>query len=256
MNMNIFDLNGKVALITGGNSGIGNGMAITLAKAHAKIAIIGKDIDKLSQAKTEIEGLGTECFALKADITNPAEVKVAVDTIIAHYSRIDILINNAGTSLVAPAENMENADYLNVINLNLNATYYMAKEVGKHMIVQKYGKIINIASINSEVSYINKDTIAYDASKGGVLMLTKSLASEWGKYGITVNAIGPGIFPSTLNNDVFNDQNLKAKTENNIPLKRLGRNGDLDGIVLYFASDASCYTTGQIMYVDGGITIV
>lgn len=253
---NMFDLSGKIAVVTGGNGGLGEGFAITLAKAHAKVAIIGRNVEKLSTVKKEIESFGSECFAVKCDVTLPNEVKAAIQTINGHFGKIDILVNNAGTSIMVPAEQMTENDFASIVNINLNSCYYVSREVGRIMINQRYGKIINIASINSNVTYINNNTSAYDASKGGVLMLTKSLASEWGKYGITVNAIGPGVFPSKLNNQFFENNELKTKTENNIPVKRLGRNGDLDGALLYFASDASSYTTGQILYVDGGISIV
>jgi gluconate 5-dehydrogenase len=254
--MSIFDLKGKVALVTGASSGLGVQFAKALAGQGADLAIIARRQQKLEEVKKTIEDLGVRCLAVKCDVLNNDAIKETVAAIKKHYGRIDILVNNAGTARSNPAETHSDDDWKAVIDTNLNSVYYIAREVGKVMIEQKYGKIVNVGSIHSTVAMAPSPLNAYCASKGGVKMLTKALAAEWAKYNITVNAIGPAYFPSemtdtTLSNPAF-DNVVKAYC----PMGRTGRTGELDGAVIYFASDASSYTTGQLLSVDGGWTAI
>jgi gluconate 5-dehydrogenase len=254
--MNLFDLKGKVALVTGASSGLGVQFAKALAGQGADIAIIARRLDKLDQVKSAVEGLGVRCFALKCDVLNNSEIADVVGKIKEHYGRIDILVNNAGVARSQPAESQSDEDWKAVIDTNLNSVYYMAREVGKHMIEQKYGKVINIGSIHSNVAMASSFLNAYCASKGGVKMLTVALAAEWAKYGITVNAIGPAYFPSEMTESTLQNPDFAKLVSIYCPMGRVGRPGELDGALIYFASDASSYTTGQLLSIDGGWTAI
>ena len=254
--MDIFDLKGKVALVTGASSGLGVQFATALAKQGADLAIIARRQEKLEEVKKPIEDLGVRCLAVRCDVLNNEAVKEAVSAIKNHYGRIDILVNNAGTARSNPAESQSDDDWNAVINTNLNSVYFMAREVGKVMIEQKYGKIINVGSIHSTVAMAPSPLNAYCASKGGVMMLTKALASEWAKYNITVNAIGPAYFPSEMTDSTLSNPAFETVIKTYCPMGRPGKTGELDGAVVYFASDASSYTTGQLLSVDGGWTAI
>jgi gluconate 5-dehydrogenase len=184
------------------------------------------------------------------------QIKDAVARIRDFYGRIDILVNNAGVGGSYPAESQTDEQWRSIIDLNLSAVYFCAREVGKVMIEQKYGKIINIGSIHSSVAMSTSTLTGYCASKGGVLMLTKALANEWAKYNITVNAIGPAYFSSEMTQHVFEREAFSETIRTYCPMGRPGRPGELDGALIYFASDASSYTTGQLLTIDGGWTAV
>jgi gluconate 5-dehydrogenase len=254
--MSIFDLKKKIALVTGASSGLGVQFAKALASQGADIAIIARRQEKLEEVKKTIEEMGVRCLALKCDILNNDEIKAVVTKIKEHYGRIDILVNNAGTARSIPAESQSDDDWNAVINTNLNSVYFVAREVGKIMIEQNYGKIINIGSIHSSAAMPTSFLSAYCSSKGGVLMLTKALAAEWAKYNITVNAIGPAYFASEMTANSMSNPNFAKTVQTYCPLGRPGRAGELDGAVIYFASDASSYTTGQLLSVDGGWTAI
>ncbi|MDR1542710.1 MAG: SDR family oxidoreductase [Clostridiales bacterium] len=254
--MGIFDLKGKIALVTGASSGLGVQFAKALARQGADLAIVARRLEKLEEVKKTVEGLGVSCIALKCDVLNNEEIKSVVAQIKEHYGRIDILVNNAGVARSIPAESQSDEDWSAVIDANLNSVYYMAREVGKVMIEQKYGKIINLGSIHSSVAMASSTLNAYCASKGGVLMLTKALASEWAKYNITVNAIGPAYFSSEMTEAVIDDPGFLSAVKAYCPMGRTGRPGELDGALIYFASDASSYTTGQLLSIDGGWTTI
>lgn len=253
---NIFDLNGKVALITGASSGLGVQFAKALANQGADIAIAARRVERLDAVKAEIEAMGVRCFAVKCDVSVPAQITTMVEEVKKHFGRIDILVNNAGVGAALPAEAQSDDEWRNTLNINLDAVYYAAREVGKVMIEQKYGKIINIGSIHSEVAMNPFPLSAYAASKGGVKMLTKALATEWAKHNITVNTIGPAYFPSEMTQDVVATDAFKPVITAYCPMGRAGRDGELDGAIVYFASDASSYTTGQYLAVDGGWTAI
>jgi len=253
---NLFNIEGRVAMVTGASSGLGRQFALALAREGAKVAILARRVDRLEQVKAEVEALGVECLAVRCDVSDNGSIKEAVKTIAEHFGRIDILVNNAGVGTGAPAESMEDETWEKTIGINLSGVYYVAREVAKVMIAQNYGKIINLGSIHSTVAMNGSPISAYCASKGGVAMLTKALASEWAKYNITVNAIGPAYFESEMTDQVINTPEFAQVVKLYCPMGRPGRAGELDGAVIYFASDASSYTTGQLLTIDGGWTTI
>lgn len=248
----IFDLKDKVAIVTGGSSGLGVQFAKALAKQGANVAVVARRINKLEKVKEELEKLGVQSLAVGCDVSDVKQIKEAVSSIKEHFGRIDILVNNAGLGLTGPAEEQDEELWETMMAVNLNGVYYFAREVGKIMIAQNYGKIINIGSIHSKVAMPDMPISAYCSTKGGLLMLTKALASEWAKHNITVNAIGPAYFESEMTEDVIGNKEFDQVLQTYCPMGRIGRNGELDGAIIYFASDASSYTTGQILLVDGG----
>jgi len=254
--MSIFDLTGKVAVVTGASSGLGVQFAKALARQGADLVLLARRVEKLEKVKKEIEGLGVRCLAVQCDVTKTAELKDAVAKTLDFYGTVDILVNNAGTGAIVPAETQTDEEWLKTIDVNLNACYFAMREFGKVMIEKKYGKIINIGSIHSTVAMAGAGISAYTASKGGVAMLTKNMANEWAKYNITVNAIGPAYFLSELTQDIIADEAFAVVLKTYCPMGRAGREGELDGAIVYFASDASSFTTGQLLSVDGGWTTI
>ena len=253
---NLFNIGGKVAVVTGASSGLGRQFALALAREGANVAILARRVEKLEKVKEEVEALGVECISVMCDVVDNESIKSAVATVVERFGRIDILVNNAGVGTGAPAEIQEDSIWNMTINTNLNGVYFVAREVGKVMIKQNYGKIINIGSIHSTVSMNGSPISAYCASKGGVAMLTKALACEWAKYNITVNAIGPAYFESEMTDQVINTPEFAQAVMAYCPMGRVGKAGELDGAVVYFASDASSYTTGQLLTIDGGWTTI
>lgn len=253
---NLFSLEGKVALVTGASSGLGVQFSKALAREGAKLAVMARRKDKLEQVASDLRNMGVDCITLVADVTQTDQVQKAVGEVIEHYHRIDILVNNAGVSEVSPAENMTNEAWNKVIDTNLSAVFTVAREVGKQMIVQKYGKIINTSSMFGVVANSAFPVVNYHAAKFGVVGLTKALAAEWAKHNITVNAIGPGFFESEMTAAAINTAEFGQYVQSLCPMKRIGKAGELDGALIYLASDASSYTTGQIVCVDGGWTSV
>ncbi|MCL2757287.1 MAG: SDR family oxidoreductase [Coriobacteriia bacterium] len=251
---NLFDLTGKVAIVTGASSGLGRQFATVLAQAGANVALLARRIENLEALKLELAAVGSDALAIKCDVNNNESIKEAVSAVKGYYGRIDILVNNAGVATISPSELHTDEEWERVINTNLNAVFYMSREVGKVMIEQNYGKIINLGSIHSRVTMASFPIAAYCASKGGVMMLTKELAVEWAKYNITVNAIGPSYFPSEMTGGVTSDPNVLALINARCPMGRMGRPDELNGALIYFASDASTFTTGQLLNIDGGWT--
>lgn len=250
--MDMFRLDGKVAVVTGGSSGLGVQFAKALAKQGADIAVVARRVERLKAVSKEIEDMGRKCFPVKCDVTVDDEISAAVDTVMHKYGKIDILVNNAGVLTFSPAEKTANSEWKKVIDVNLNGVYMFAKEVAKTMIPRKYGKIVNLGSIHSNVAISEFTLSPYCASKGGVLMLTKGLAAEWAKYNITVNAIGPAYFDSEMTHSAIETSDFEEFVKQRCPMGRVGKPGELDGALIYLASDASSYTTGAIIYVDGG----
>ncbi len=252
--MNLFDLSGKVALVTGASSGLGVQFAKALARQGADIAIAARRVEKLEAVKKEIEAIGVKCFAVKCDVTDNAAVAEMVKAVEEHYGKIDILINNAGVGAASPAISTPDEEWRKVIDLNLSSLFFVAREVAKGMIDRGYGKIVNVGSVHSEVVMApgTWPVTAYAAAKGGVKMLTKGLATEWARNGITVNAIGPAYFESEMTESIFQSGGMQPITNAYCAMGRPGKTGELDGAIIYFASDASSYTTGQLLLVDGG----
>ena len=253
---NLFNISGKVAVVTGASSGLGRQFALALAREGANVAILARRVEKLEKVKEEVEALGVKCIAVRCDVVDTESIKSAVATVVENFGRIDILVNNAGVGTGAPAELQEDSVWNMTINTNLNGVYFVAREVGKVMVKQNYGKIINIGSIHSSVAMNGSPISAYCASKGGVAMLTKALACEWAKYNITVNAIGPAYFESEMTDQVIGTPEFAQAVMAYCPMGRVGKPGELDGAVVYFASDASSYTTGQLLTIDGGWTTI
>ena len=252
----LFNISGKVAVVTGASSGLGRQFALALAREGANVAILARRVEKLEKVKEEVKALGVDCISVRCDVVDNESIKSAIATVVDHFGRIDILVNNAGVGTGAPAELQEDSVWNMTINTNLNGVYFVAREVGKVMIKQNYGKIINIGSIHSTVCMNGSPISAYCASKGGVEMLTKALACEWAKYNITVNAIGPAYFESEMTDQVINTPEFGQAVMAYCPMGRVGKAGELDGAVIYFASDASSYTTGQLLTIDGGWTTI
>ena len=251
---NIFDLKGRVALVTGGSSGLGVQFAKALAHQGADIAITARRTDRLEAVKTEIEAIGVKCLTVTCDVGKTDQIVSMVAEVKKHFGKIDILINNAGVGKAIPADTQTDDEWRWVIGINLDSVYYVAREVGKIMIEQKYGRIVNIGSLHSSVGKIGSGLSAYCASKGGLLMLTKSLAYEWAPHNITVNAIGPAYFPSEMTEAAIGNDDFLESIKQRCPMGRVGRDGELDGAVVYFAAESSSYTTGQLLTVDGGWT--
>ena len=251
-----FDLNGRTAIVTGCSTGLGVQMAKALANQGANIVALARRQDKIEAVAKEInKQFGVDTLAVKCDITDTEAVKAAVQQALDHFSRIDILINNAGTGAIAPAEDITDEQFANEVNVDLFGTFKVAREVAKQaMIPQKYGRIINIASMYGLVGNKIAGSSPYHAAKGGVVNLTRALAAEWGKYGITVNAICPGYFYTPLTKETLGTPSFKAYADTVIPAERYGKEGELDTAAIFLASDNAAYVNGVMLPVDGGYT--
>jgi len=251
----LFDLHGKAALVTGGATGIGLQMARALAEAGADVAICARDAGRCEEAALELTGLGRRSLGLHCDVSDPGDVSVTVERVVEELGRLDILINNSGTSWGAPTEDYPLEGWQKVIDVNLTGTFLCSQAVGRVMLEQGSGKIINIASVAGIIggSPELRQAVAYSASKGGVLAFTRDLACQWGRRGITVNAIAPGWFRSSMADKVL-DENEAAIAEG-IPLGRVGNEHELKGVVVFLAGAASDHITGQTIVVDGGKSI-
>jgi NAD(P)-dependent dehydrogenase (short-subunit alcohol dehydrogenase family) len=246
-----FDLSGRVAIVTGGSVGLGRQMAEGLAEMGANLVLCARKKERCLQATGELEKLGVNVLPLGCDVKEQASIQEVADTTVKHFGRIDILINNAGTSWGAPVETMTLEQWNKVIETNLTGTFLFSQAVGKVMIGQRRGKIINIASVAGlRGSSPKLPAIGYSASKGGVIIFTKDLASKWGMHNIQVNAIAPGWFPTDMSEKVIerNKEELLA----GIPLGRFGGPEDLKGAAIFLASTASDFVTGHVLVVDGG----
>ena len=253
---NYFDLNGQVAIVTGCSTGLGVQMAKALASQGAKIVAVARRQNLIDEVAAEIKKeYGVETLAIRCDITDTENVNAMVAEVMAKFGRIDILVNNAGTGAVAPAEDITDEQFHNEMNIDLFGSFRVARAVAKQaMIPQKYGRVINIASMYGLVGNKIAGSAPYHAAKGGVVNLTRALASEWGKYGITVNAICPGYFYTPLTEETLNSDFFQQNAKTMIPEERYGKEGELDTAVLFLASPASSYVTGVNLPVDGGYT--
>ena len=251
-----FDLTGQVAVVTGCSTGLGVQMAKALANQGAKIVALARRKELIDAVAKEIaETYKVETLAIQCDITDTARVDAAIDEVLAKFGRIDIVINNAGTGAVAPAEDITDEQFYNEMNIDLFGSFRVARAAAKKaMIPAKYGRVINIASMYGLVGNKIAGSAPYHAAKGGVVNMTRALASEWGKYNITVNSICPGYFYTDLTRDTLNSDFFQANAKTMIPEERYGKEGELDTATIFLASPASSYVTGVNLPVDGGYT--
>jgi len=252
----LFDLSGKTALVTGGSRGLGEEMAEGLAEAGASLMLLARREQWLTPTVEGFRARGFRCEGAICDVSNPDEVESAVNRAVESFGRLDILINNAGVTWGAPAENMPLDKWKMVMDINLTGAFLFCQAAGRVMLKQGSGNIINVASIAGLIGTLEdgQHISGYVASKAGLIGLTRELAAKWGRHGIRVNAIAPGFFPSRMTERILDAAEAQAKAM--APLGRVGREGELKGVALFLASDASNYITGQAIVVDGGTTIV
>lgn len=256
---NLFNLIGKVAVVTGASSGLGADAAIAYAKAGADVAVLARRVEKLEQVKAEIEACGKKAMAIACDVTDEDSVKSAMEQVLAEFGHIDILLNNAGVAVRGGVDSMSEADWDKSFDTNVKGIFLASKYVIPQMKERGYGKIVNIASVNAIIADKNDIFIrhSYNASKSAILGLTKGMACSYARYGITVNAIGPALFETEMTAGTLfkSEQFLNGYNASN-PAGRPGKKGELNGTVLYLSSDASSYVQGQFIVVDGGGSIV
>lgn len=256
---NMFDLTGKVAVVTGASSGLGADAALAYAEAGADVAILARRVEKLNQVKADIEKTGRKVLAVGCDVTSEESAKEAVQAVMKEFGRIDILLNNAGIAVRGGVDSMTEEEWDKSFNTNVKGIFFMSKYIIPVMKEQQYGKIVNIASVNAVIADKNDMFIrhSYNASKSAVLGLTKGMACSYARYGITVNAIGPALFETEMTGQTLfkSEQFLQGYNMMN-PASRPGKKGELNGTVLYLSSDASSYVQGQFIIVDGGGSLV
>jgi gluconate 5-dehydrogenase len=248
----LFDLSGKVAVVTGASRGLGQYFGRALARAGADLVITSRTLASLSEFKQEIESLGRKALAVQVDVLSQSDIESMVQAAVAEYGKIDILVNNAGLNIRNPAADFSWEDWDTVLQTNLKGNFFCAQAVGREMIKRKYGRIINMGSCTCVFGM--EGIGPYCASRGGVLMMTRSLAAEWGRFGITANVLAPGWFKTAQNAALYENPEWVKNVKSRIPLDRPGQPHDLDGTVIFLASDASAYVTGQMILVDGGFT--
>jgi len=252
MTTNPFDLSGKVAIVTGTSRGLGQYMGRALARAGADLVITARKRQALLDFQREIESLGRRAVPLELDVRDFGSIQRMAEQAVAAYGKIDILVNNAGCNVRKPAVDVSWDDWNLILDTNLRGTFFVAQAVARTMIPRRYGRIINIGSVTCVAGYAGLGP--YGASRGGVKQLTMSLADDWGVHGITVNCLAPGWFHTAQNDVLYQNPEWVAYLCDRIPLKRPGEPRDLDGAVVFLASDASAYITGQTLLVDGGIS--
>ena len=250
--MKLFDLSGRTALVTGSSKGIGLALARALASAGATVVLNARDADRLEAARRHLAGEGFAVHAAPFDVTDPEAVSAGVASIEESIGPIGILVNNAGVQHRTPLQDFPLEAWRRLVATNLDSVYLVGQAVARHMIGRGRGKIINIGSVQSELA--RPGIAPYTATKGAVKMLTKGMATDWGRLGLQVNAIGPGYFKTELNQSLADDATFTKWLENRTPMGRWGEVEELAGAVIFLASDASSFINGHILYVDGGIT--
>ncbi|MET4634168.1 MULTISPECIES: SDR family oxidoreductase [Kaistia] len=250
--MNLFDLSGRLALVTGASKGIGYAVADALASAGARIVLNARDETRLEQARAELAAKGYDVRTAAFDVTDPDAVTAGIEAIETDIGPIDILVNNAGMQHRTPLQDFPLEAWRKIVATNIDSVYLVGQAVGRRMIPRGRGKIINIGSVQSEMA--RPGIAPYTATKGAVKMLTKGMATDWARYGIQVNGIGPGYFKTELNAALVADEAFSGWLANRTPAGRWGDVQELAGAAIFLASDASSFVNGHILYVDGGIT--
>lgn len=246
----VFDLAGRIALVTGAGRGLGRGYARALAQAGAHVVCAGRTRSDLERAVSEVETAGGRGSARVVDIADVPSVRCLVRDVVDEHGRLDILVNNAGTEIPKDIADVTEEDFDTIVGVNLRGTFFAAQAAAAVMVAQGSGKIINVGSLGSQIGLAG--ATVYCSSKGGVLQFTRALAIELAPHGVQVNAIGPGYFRTEMTEPFFQDPGHAAWIEQRIPMGRIGTDEDLSGALVFLASSASDYITGQIIYVDGG----
>ncbi len=250
MKDSLFSLEGKVAVVTGGTSGIGRALSLGLAEAGANVIATARRKEQVDDTAKEIEARGRQTLRMASDVGDRSTLETLLAAVLERFSKVDILVNCAGMIKRTPTLDLPEAEWTNILNTNLTGTLRACQVFGRHMLDRGYGRIVNIASLNSFVAL--SEVAAYAASKAGVASLTRSLAVEWSKKGVTVNAVAPGVFRTDLNAQLLDSTPRGQELLMRTPMGRFGKTEELVGAVVYLASDSASFVTGQILVVDGG----